>query len=193
MHQLILGSQSPRRRALLSLFHVPFTAVSPDFDESSIPFESDPVPHVTQIAEGKGKSLLSQFPDTVIVTADTIVYCENQVFGKPSCLEEARKMLQTLGGKRHEVYSAVSIHYRGKSETGWEKTSVEFIPLNNEVIDAYHQRIEWKDKAGAYAIQGEGGLIIRRIDGCYYNVMGLPIHTLAPMLEQFGIQLWDTF
>lgn len=191
MFQLILGSQSPRRKEILSYFKIPFQQVSPDFDEEAIPFYDDPEKFVCQLSKGKADSLKQQFPDAFIITADTIVYRGGRIFGKPRNLDEAFQFLSELAGQWHTVYTGVTVRHREKEFHRAEATKVLFNALNSDQIRHYHGMICWADKAGGYAIQEEGGLIIRKIDGCYYNVMGLPINTVNDLLNMIGVDLWN--
>lgn len=191
MQQLILGSQSPRRKEILSYFNLPLRQVSPDFNEEAHPFNGDPRQYVKELASGKSQSLIRKFPDTLILTADTTVYCEGKIYNKPRDEEEAFQMLSALAGKWHSVFSGVSVRLGEKNFSACEETLVLFNPLTPAQILHYHSKIRWEDKAGAYAIQTAGGLIVNRIDGCYYNVLGLPINTVRHLLKQFNIELWD--
>lgn len=188
---IILGSQSPRRREIFNFFTVPHTAVSPPFDEDSVPFEGDPEKYVCILAEGKADSLHKDYPDATIITADSIVFLNNQVFGKPKSESHAFEMLKSLSGNWHTVYTGVTVYHQGQTYSKSEKTDVEFNPLSDDQIKKYHQTIHWQDKAGAYGIQASGGMIIKQIKGCYWNVMGLPINTLRELLSTIGIDLWD--
>ncbi len=191
MSELILGSQSPRRRDIMNLFTVPFRQISPEFDEAQVPFQGDPISFVSEIAERKAMSLLERFPDQPILTADTIVYRDNRLFMKPESLEEAASMLSELAGKEHIVYTGVCAIRGRKRFIEAEATRVFFLDLTKDQIHAYHQRFNPLDKAGAYAIQGGGSIIVKRIEGCYYNIMGLPLNTTRRLLSKVGIDLWD--
>lgn len=191
MHHLILGSQSPRRKEILSFFDLPFEQASPVFDEEAHPFSGDPKAYVCELASGKSRSLLERFPESLILTADTTVYCEGKVYNKPKDEQEAFEMLSALMGKWHSVFSGVSLLQKDREELACEETRVLFNPLSADEIRRYHSKIHWADKAGGYAIQTAGGLIVNRIDGCYYNVLGLPINTVRQLLKKFKIELWD--
>lgn len=188
----ILGSQSPRRKEILSFFDLPFKQVKPHFDEESMPFTGgNPGHYATLLACEKGKSLLKEHPEAYILTADTVVYHNGRSFGKAANYDEAFEMLSTLSGTQHAVYTGMSLispkgHFKGHGET-----LVTFNRLTPEEIDLYLRNAHWQDKAGSYAIQGPGSLTIKEIKGCYYNVMGLPVNTLKSLLEQAGISLWD--
>lgn len=188
---LILGSQSPRRREILSYFSLPFEQVSSSYDEESVPFFGNPEAYVSAISKGKASALLPRFPNDIILTADTIVYKNGKVYGKPLSEAEAINSFSELAGAWHTVYTGVTVQRGGESYEQVEATRVLFNALNLEQIRHYISRIEWADKAGGYAIQMAGGLIVNRIEGCYYNVMGLPINTVHALLKRVGIELWD--
>ncbi|ADI38522.1 Maf-like protein pc0610 [Waddlia chondrophila 2032/99] len=189
---IILGSQSPRRREIFNLFRIPHKAVTPHFDEASVPFTGDPEEYVCSIAKGKAESLARISPANLpILTADSIVFKEGKIFGKPANEENAFQMLQELSGSWHTVYTGLALYHQEKYQTMAEATEVLFNPLTSEQIRSYHRLVDWRDKAGAYAIQMGGGIAIRRITGCYYNVMGLPVNTMRNLLNTIGIDLWD--
>jgi septum formation protein len=189
--QIILGSTSPRRAEILHFFSLPFLQVASHFAESSVAFRGDPVPYVQELSQKKGESLLRAYSDHPIVTADTIVFCEGRVYNKPQDKKEAVDFLQTLSGKWHSVFTSLSLFYQGSFETKWEETKILFHPLSFEQIDHYLQHIRFLDKAGGYAIQQGGGLIVKKIEGCYYNVMGLPLGSLQELLLRIPIDLWQ--
>ncbi len=188
---LILGSNSPRRREILNFFSIPFQQASPNFDESQVIFQGDPGAFASEVAHRKALCLAPQFPNHTILTADTIVYKENRVFLKPENLEEAHAMLRELSGKEHKVFTGVCIAQKNEFFISVEETRVFFHELTEAQIVAYHHHVQPLDKAGGYAIQKGGSLIVKRIEGCYYNIMGLPIHTVRKLLIKAGIDLWD--
>lgn len=188
---LILGSQSPRRKEILSYFSIPFRQETSHFDEDAIPFNGKPIEYALQLAQGKANSLGEKFPNDLILTADTIVYRDGEIFGKPSDEEHAFQIISKLAGHWHCVYTALVLCQKGQFFHTVEKTGVLFNHLTDEQVRSYCQKTHVYDKAGGYAIQGAGGLIVKRIDGCYYNVMGLPINGLWHLLQQVGINLWD--
>lgn len=191
MPRLILGSQSPRRKEILSYFSFPFDQISPSFDEDSVPFEGDPKKYVLTISRGKALSLKGRFPEDILLTADTTVYQEGRIFGKPLNELEAFHFLSALVGRWHRVYTAVTLVYQNQEFSAVEETKVLFNSLTEDQIRHYHTKLHWADKAGGYAIQMAGGLIVHKIDGCYYNVMGLPINSVRELLLKVGIELWD--
>lgn len=189
--QIILGSQSPRRREILSYFSLPFIQVSPLFDEASIPFEGDPEKFVCALSKGKADSLSDRFPTSLIITADTIVYRHGKIYDKPKSGEEAFLSLSELVGQWHTVYTGVTAQIGDRAFHLAEGTRVLFNSLTPSQIRQYVAHTDWADKAGGYAIQMAGGLIVSKIEGCYYNVMGLPINTVAALLNHFEIDLWN--
>lgn len=191
MTHLILGSTSPRRREILGYFSLPFDPQSPVFDEDSVSFNGDPSSFALKIAVGKALSLSQQYPEAAILTADTVVFKDGQVFGKAKSDKEAFEMLKALSGGWHSVFTAVVLAYGEKQYSQVEETKVLMNPLSDNQIKQYLEALHWADKAGSYAIQLAGSLIVARIDGCYYNVMGLPINTVRSLLEKIGIHLWD--
>jgi len=189
--RVILGSQSPRRREILSYFTLPFVQKSPAFDEASIPYLENPQEYVCTIAEGKGESLADEFENDLIITADTVVIHSGKVYGKPRDEEDALSMLTALSGKRHEVYTGVSVRKKGAVFSDVCVTRVRLNTMSESQIRAYQRRCHSIDKAAGYAIQREGSIIVKEIEGCYYNVMGLPVNTLHNLLLKLELDLWD--
>lgn len=188
---IILGSNSPRRKEILDFFSLPFTQADPGFDETQVPFHGDPRLFASETARRKALCLAARLPNEPILTADTVVYRDQRLFLKPKSLEEARAMLRELSGKKHQVFTGVAVAHKGEVFVGAEETGVFFHELTEPQILAYHASISPLDKAGGYAIQKGGSLIVKRIEGCYYNIMGLPIHTVRRLLLKIGIDLWD--
>lgn len=189
--RIILGSTSPRRREILSYFSLSFDQVTPRFDEASIPYDGDPATFVKKLAEGKALSLSQEHPDCLILSADTIVYQGGKIYGKPQNEQEAFRALKELQGGWHSVYSGVAVWRDGNFNSHFEETKVLFNALGDDQIKKYLEALHWADKAGGYAIQLAGSLIVKKIEGCYYNVMGLPINTVNDLLRKMGIDLWD--
>ncbi len=188
--RLILGSQSPRRKEILSFFAIPFVQIPSAFDENSVPFRGNPSEYAEELSLKKAQELAGPFSNDVILTADTVVYFKNNIYNKPNDKTEAFEMLKTLSGQWHQVFTAVTILKKDLCVCGFEETKILFHPLTDEQIRLYHQSCEFLDKAGAYAIQQAGSIPIARIEGCYYNVMGLPLNTTRELLLQAGIDLW---
>jgi len=189
--RIILGSQSPRRSEILSYFSIPFFQVHSSFDEDLVHFEGDPVKYAMTLSEKKAESLVGQFPQEIILTADTIVYFENQIFNKPKNYEEAFRTIALLSGKMHRVFTSVTVRQGSVYHSGIEETKIFFNSLTHEEIHKYLSATSHLDKAGSYAIQKTGSIIVQRIEGCYYNVMGLPINTVRRLLNKFGVDLWN--
>jgi septum formation protein len=187
---LILGSTSPRRNEILQFFSVPFKQASPEFDETQVIFQNDPAAFAMEVAHRKALCLTERFPDDVILTADTIVFRQGRLFLKPESMEEAHGMLRELSGKEHQVFTGVTVLCKDGCFIDYQETRVFFHELTDDQIHRYHNHFEPLDKAGGYAIQKGGSLIVKRIEGCYYNIMGLPIQTVERLLLKAGIDLW---
>jgi septum formation protein len=191
MQPIILGSQSPRRKEILSYFSIPFTQIPSHFDEDSIPFNGNPHEYVTAIAEAKAKHLQPENPNTPILTADTIVYKEGRVYGKPKDKAEAIRFLEEFSGSWHSVFSAVAIRVNNSIISDAEETKVLFNKLEKQQIENFQNIVDSSDKAGGYTLQGPACLLCQKIEGCYYNVMGLPMNTVYKLLKKGNIDLWD--
>lgn len=189
--RFILGSASPRRKEILNFFDLPFEQIPSHFDEDSIPYRGDPQSYVINLAEEKAKVLDSQYKNALILTADTIVTKNGKIYGKPESDAAAFEALSELVGQWHSVYTAVSLCFRGEMTRGIEETRVLFNPLTPEEIKCYIANMHLRDKAGSYAIQYAGGIIVQRIEGCYTNVMGLPVNTVRKLLHGVNINLWQ--
>ena len=189
--QIILGSSSPRRKEILSYFHLPFKVFSSDFDEENIPFSGCAASHAKLLAHQKALTLSENHPDDVILTADTLVHLKGRLYGKPKDLKEAHEYLRKLSGETHEVYTGVCVMKANKYYLDESLTFVTFNPLSNAQIQSYLNAVHTLDKSGGYTIQGPGSLIVKKIEGCYYNVLGLPIQTVYQLLLKVGINLWD--
>ena len=185
---IILASKSPRRRALLEQMGVrDFRIVTPDIDEH-MDRDLPPAELVRQISLEKAQAVAAQAdPNTVVISADTVVALDGVVLGKPADKEEAFRMLSLLSGNRHQVYTGLTVLRGEQVFSQWEETAVTFRSLTAEEIEAYIATGEPMDKAGAYGIQGYGALFIEGISGDYYNVMGLPVCRLGQILGQLGM------
>lgn len=188
---LILASTSPRRKEILSFFKIPFHIMSPNFDELSIPYELDPIAYVKKIAEGKAEAINKLHLGMPVLAADTIVVKKNKLYLKPSNLDEAMIMLKELCGHQHQVLTATTMQHQNTSKTIVTSTNVEFHAYNEKEIQNYINSVPILDKSGSYAIQGIGSLIVKKIEGCFYNVMGLPISSVSTLLKEFGFDIWD--
>lgn len=192
MTKILLGSRSPQREKILRLFHLPFEVQASDFDESLIPFKGNVEQFVCHVAEEKGKSLQEVFEDHLIITADTVVAFENELFFKPKDESESMQMLKKFSGKTHTVCTGVSVRLKDKILSRAEKTSVTFNQLTDSQIEKYLKTVPVRDKAGSYSIQELGSLLVASIEGSFYNVVGLPVKTLNHLLNHFGVDLWDS-
>lgn len=179
--QLILASQSPRRKELLGLFHIPFTVRVADADES-MNSQLPPFEEVARVSRLKAEAV-PRDADDVVVAADTIVVCDGQILGKPKDEADAFRMLKLLSGKDHQVMTGLTV-LRGDSVTvHTEVTDIHFRPLSDKEIWQYIRTGEPMDKAGSYGIQGGAALFAERLVGDYYNVMGLPVCRLGQILK----------
>lgn len=178
--QLILASASPRRKALLSLFGIPFTVRAADIDETMDP-EKPPFDEVARVSRLKALAV-SRGEEDVVIAADTIVVCQGKVLGKPHSEDEAAAMLRLLSGRDHQVMTGCTILFGDSAETFTEVTSLHFRPLSEKEILKYVQSGEPMDKAGSYGIQGGAALFCEKLEGDYYNVMGLPVCRLYETL-----------
>ena len=188
---IILASKSPRRRALLEQMGVrDFRIVTPDIDEH-MDRDLPPAELVRQISLEKAQAVAAQAdPNTVVIAADTVVALDGVVLGKPAGKEEAFRMLSLLSGNRHQVYTGLTVLRGEQVFSQWEETAVTFRSLTAEEIEAYIATGEPMDKAGAYGVQGLGALLVERLDGDFFNVMGLPVLRLSRMLERFGVHFF---
>ncbi len=189
--KLILASQSARRKEILNYFTLPFKQISSDFDESIVPFTGNPETYVSTLALEKASALSAQYPNAAILGADTIVYRHGKVYGKPKDEADAIATLTELSGEWHSVYTGVALCYNGIKYHQAEETRVLFNRLTPQQINEYHNKLHLYDKAGSYQLQMAGVLILKKIDGCYYNVIGLPINTVRKLLQEIGIELWN--
>ncbi|MGE3404649.1 MAG: nucleoside triphosphate pyrophosphatase [Vicinamibacterales bacterium] len=179
--RVLLASASPRRAELLAAAGIPFDVAPADVDETRRPGEA-PVAYCERLARTKALAAAERAPDRVVVAADTIVVAGADVFGKPEDAADARRMLQALSGRAHDVLTAVAIAAGGEVRTAVERTAVEFVPLSEDEIAWYVESGEPMDKAGAYAIQGLASRFVARISGSYSNVVGLPVATVYRLL-----------
>lgn len=187
--QLILASASPRRKELLSLFGIPFVVRAADIDETMDP-QKAPFDEVARVSRCKALALPRQQGD-VVVAADTIVVCQGKVLGKPHSPQEAVEMLTLLSGRDHQVMTGCTVVTDQGSETFTEVTDLHFRTLTQQEIEAYVATGEPMDKAGAYGIQGGAALFCPRMEGDYYNVMGLPVCRLGQTLHRLAPEVME--
>jgi len=187
MNKIVLASSSPRRKAILSKYNIEPIIVKPDIQEK-INLNESPEQIAMALSFEKASYVANMFSDDeIILSADTIVCCEGQILGKPKDRNEAIQMIQFLNNKEHEVITGICII---KANTNmkivdYEKTIVKFRNLSSEKIKRYVDTNEYTDKAGAYGIQGYGGLLVEYIKGCYFNVVGFPISKFDYLLEKY--------
>ncbi|CEA01171.1 Septum formation protein Maf [Jeotgalicoccus saudimassiliensis] len=183
--KLILGSQSPRRRTLLSQAGLDYEIQIPDADEKQIT-SSDPETKVIETARLKS-SVLKIDDDAVLLTCDTVVSHNNVIYEKPDTVDDARQMIRTLSGSTHEVYSGVILKSRDFEEIIMDRTEVTFFELSDEEIEAYIHTDEPYDKAGGYGIQSFGAVFVKEIKGDYNTVMGLPLSKVYRALKKYNL------
>ena len=186
--KLILASASPRRAEILRDAGIPFTQLSSAVDETLFPEES-PQDHVQRLASAKAELVAARaVGPAIVIAADTVVALEGHIFGKPRSSDDARHMLEKLSGRTHSVVTGVTLIRLPDAEriTFVESTLVHFATISAEEISRYLATNEPYDKAGAYAIQGRAGRYISRIEGCYFNVVGLPLARLQHALNELG-------
>ncbi len=188
--KIVLASASPRRAEILRNAGIPFEAHAATLDESRRPGELR-ADYVRRLALAKARAAANDQKDTgdrLFIGADTVVFAAGEILGKPESPDDARRMLHLLSGSVHEVHTGLAVIRRPGAMEGIieEVTSVTFARLSDEEIESYIATGEPFDKAGAYGIQGVGGRYVTRIEGCYFNVMGLPLARLWSLLREFG-------
>lgn len=188
--KIILASASPRRKELLQKLDLDFTVCPADIDESRLPDE-DAATYPLRTAVQKAMAVAKTTEDAVIIAADTVVVIDDDILGKPRDKAEAKAMLQRLSGREHIVVTGIGVvdPLTGRTLSASEQTIVYFYPLEEEEIDAYIASNECMDKAGSYGIQGKGSLLVRKIDGDYFNVMGLPLSKLYRLLLNIDVDI----
>lgn len=187
--RIILASNSPRRREILSQLGIQFEVIPSKFEENVS--KMNPENLAMYFAEEKAMSVAKNIKEeALIIGADTIVY-QNGVMGKPKDNQDAARMLKNLSGVFHTVITGISLVHTSslKKVTDYEKTLVKFKNMSDDEIQAYIKSGEPMDKAGAYAIQGIGSLLVEKIEGCYFNVVGLPVYRLSKILDGFGYKI----
>ena len=185
--KIVLASASERRQELLGRLVEEFTTVISSFDEDTIKFEGSISNYVEEIALGKAKDVVNKVKEpSIIIGADTVVALDNRVLGKPKDKLDAYNMLKSLSNRSHQVYTGVVLinTYTNKILKKSMVTEVVFSNLTEDDINSYVKSGEPMDKAGAYGIQGKGGIFVEEIRGCYYNVVGLPLNKLNEMIKE---------
>lgn len=189
--QVILASQSPRRRELMGLFHFPFTVSVADIDETMDP-QKPPFDEVARVSCLKAEAV-SRVQDDVVIAADTVVVCGGLVLGKPADAEDAFRMLRMLSGRDHQVMTGMTVLHGDKRAICTEVTDIHFRSLSDAEIRAYIRTGEPMDKAGSYGIQGGAALFAEKIVGDYFNVVGLPVCRLGQLLREIVPKLMEEY
>lgn len=187
--QLILASQSPRRKELLGLFRIPFDIRVADIDEA-MDSEKPAQQEVARVSYAKAAAV-AHGPEDVVIAADTIVVCAGQILGKPRDEADAFRMLRLLSGRDHQVMTGMTVLRGDRAVTCTEITDIHFRELTDREIRAYIRTGEPMDKAGSYGIQGGAALFAEKMSGDYYNVMGLPVCRLGQILKQIAPELLE--
>jgi septum formation protein len=183
--RVILASQSPRRRDLLTLIGIPHEVRPADIDESYLAGETPPQ-HAERLA--REKAIAIEAPDAVTIGSDTIVVVDGDVLGKPRDRAHAAEMLRRLSGRSHVVMTGVAVRWRGHVASGLEEVGVTFRALSDRDIERYIDTREPMDKAGAYGIQGYGATIVERVHGDYFAVMGLAVNRMVKLFRDLGLR-----
>lgn len=184
MTRVILASKSPRRKELMEMLKIPFDIIVSDIEEN-IDYNNDLVKEIEKLSYQKAKAVFDNHNDALVIGSDTIVKINNDILGKPHSLQEAKSMLKELSDNTHEVVTGVTILYKDIVETFSSVAEVTFYPLTEKEIDDYINTNEPMDKAGSYAIQGDGAKFIKSIKGDFYTIVGLPIGELYHRLKKY--------
>ncbi len=183
--RIILASQSPRRRELLAMMNIPYEAIVSEVEET-VPEYIAPGALVEALALEKAQAVFAQYPDACVIGSDTIVYIDDEIVGKPKDDADAARILEKLQGRSHEVYTGVAVLTSSGTDVRHDVTRVTFAPMTEREILWYVGTGEPRDKAGAYGIQGPGGIFVERVEGNYFTVIGMPLPLLYRMLARAG-------
>ena len=188
---IILASNSPRRKELLTQLGLQFDVIAPDVEEIDYsPKGAADVALTNAVRKARAAQAAVQRPDALIIAADTIVVKNGKIYGKPTDAAAALVTLAKLSGRTHQVITAIAVAMGDRFESTYCTTAVRFADINAQEMEAYIATGEPLDKAGAYGIQGHGALLVKSIDGCYFNVMGLPLYELKQLLSRMGIKIF---
>ena len=189
--QIVLASKSPRRIELLQELGLKFETYSPDFKEREGEIDEDPAEIALHNALGKAQEAQKRFKNAIIIGVDTVGSSHGHILGKPKDREDATRLIRLISGTTHKVVSAVAIinTKSGKIISATTETLITMDKMDEAEIQAYIDTGEGDDQAAAYAIQGKGSLFIKKIEGDYFNVVGLPIYTLKKLLKKFSVDL----
>jgi septum formation protein len=188
---LILASGSPRRRQLLDLIGLAFEVLPSTVDEAPGDGE-DPASYAVRAAREKAQEVAARSPKALVLGADTVVDIDSEILGKPASKSDAAAMLRRLSGRSHLVHTALALVSGASCHEIVDTARVRIVGLSEEVIRWYVATGEPMDKAGAYAIQGLGGLLVVRVEGSPHTVVGLPLHRLPELFEVHGLDFWNT-
>jgi septum formation protein len=183
--KLILASGSPRRSEILGFVGWDFEKHVADIDETELDGEN-PADYVQRLAKEKAEAVAQNYENTLVLGADTTVVIDDKIIGKPVDVNDARKMLKMLSGREHEVLTGVALVKGNVAKVGLQITSVKFNKMNDEEIEFLVQNGEPLDKAGAYAVQAQAALFIEKIEGDYWNVVGLPINLVYHLMKSLS-------
>ncbi len=188
--KIVLASASPRRRELLGSLGLDFIVEDSGIPEETDPAES-PAESAVRLARQKAEAVAPRFPDALVLGADTVVVVGREILGKPVDTEDARCMLQLLRNRWHFVITGVALidSTNGRQDARFVETGVRMADYSEAEIENYVNTGEPLDKAGSYAVQGLGGRLVARVEGCYTNVVGLPVCEVADMLREFGVKV----
>lgn len=186
---IILASASPRRRELIERITHDFTTIPSNFDEKAVEFHGDIEEYVLKLAQGKAEEVSVKYPEDIVIGMDTVVFKNGVVLNKPKDFNEAKEMMKFLENDVHEVYTGFSIIDRRFAivRKGVEKTEVYFDKIDEEELEVYLLKEDWKDKAGAYGIQGDAALFVKKINGDFFNVVGMPVNRIKRELKNLGV------
>ncbi len=189
--EIILASESLRRKELMEMMGFHFRVVVSNIDET---VDSDLPVHeyVRALARRKAESVATVYPDACVIGCDTVVFLDGRIMGKPHTAKRAAEYLRALQGRTHAVYSGIAVVAEGRCDVRFDRTEVTFAPMSEKEIKWYVSVGNPFDKAGAYGIQGPAGLFVEKIDGNYFNVVGLPVPLLYKMLKENGILSFGT-
>lgn len=188
-YKILLASNSPRRREILGMLGIPFTVITLEGIDESYPQDLEAEKVSEYISNKKADQFLKRIGNNeLVITADTVVICDGEIMGKPKDPEDAARMLKFLSGKTHKVTTGVTVATKEKRESFSSETYVKFADLTEDEIRYYVDTFHPLDKAGAYGIQEWiGAVAVSKIDGSFYNVMGLPVHPLYQVLKSFKV------
>ena len=190
MKKIVLASASPRRKELLEKIGLEFSVEPSDYEEDISP-GMEPHKLARTLSLEKARLVAEKYNNALVIAADTFIIVDDQILGKPLTVTEARRMLETINGRQHSVITGFTIvdTSEGRAITRSLETKVYIRKLTSKEIDSYVESREPLDKAGAYAIQGLGSVIVEKIEGDYFNVIGLPLSALTESLKEFGVYI----